>query len=217
MIGAILGVVQGVTPAGLATITTSSGVGYEVATTRAAASVSGSVFLHVHTHWTAENGPSLYGFLSHNERDAFRFLMGATGIGPKAAMSIIDTLGLEPALLAILNKDTKLLSSCQGIGKKSAEQLHISLSDKVETFCNSHPDVSLPVSSPTKAAASSDETHQKAAPAFKHNEEHVSMLKNLGFSKAQALQALEKSGVKPTDPFETVLRLAIPSRAPQKS
>ena len=48
--------------------------------------------LHIEHAWSAEQGPRLYGFVSREDRSAFRLLQSIQGVGPKAALSVLDIL-----------------------------------------------------------------------------------------------------------------------------
>lgn len=79
-----------------------------------------------------EDGQSLYGFHSSEERDFFKMLIEkVSGIGPGIALKIFSRLSLPVLRDAIRRGDIALLSQCPGIGKKTAERLVIELRDKV--------------------------------------------------------------------------------------
>jgi len=112
-----------------------AGVGYEVAipvTTAEKLPRAGNT-VRLHTHQTfREDGQSLFGFATAEERDFFRILTEkVSGIGPKTALNILSKLSLPVLQDAIARADVKLLSACPGIGKKTAERLVIELRDKV--------------------------------------------------------------------------------------
>jgi Holliday junction DNA helicase RuvA len=73
-----------------------SGVGYVVRCgTRTLArlpAIGDDVLLHVETRWTQEGGPTLYGFPTREERRAFVVLTAIQGVGPKAALAVLDVL-----------------------------------------------------------------------------------------------------------------------------
>lgn len=79
-----------------------------------------------------EDGQSLYGFHSAEERDFFKMLIEkVSGIGPGIALKIFSRLSLPVLRDAIRRSDVALLSQCPGIGKKTAERLVVELRDKV--------------------------------------------------------------------------------------
>lgn len=76
----------------------------------------------------------LYGFLNKEERDFFKLLIDAPGIGPKVAMNILADMGPERFKLAVLKEDLQLISSISGIGNKLAKKIIIELKEKINQF-----------------------------------------------------------------------------------
>lgn len=111
------------------------GVGYEVnipvTTAERLPAVGAEVFLLTYQIFR-EDGQSLYGFSTNEERDFFSLLVEkVSGIGPKIALNILSRLSLSVLRDAIVRGDVALLAQCPGIGKKTAERLVIELRDKV--------------------------------------------------------------------------------------
>jgi Holliday junction DNA helicase RuvA len=111
------------------------GVGYEVnipvTTAERLPTVGAEVFLLTYPVFR-EDGQSLYGFSTTEERDFFSLLVEkVSGIGPKIALNILSRLSLSVLRDAISRGDVALLAQCPGIGKKTAERLVIELRDKV--------------------------------------------------------------------------------------
>ena len=112
------------------------GVGYEV-------SVPMSTFynlpaLHekvvLHTQLIVrEDAHLLYGFLSNEERVAFRQLLKISGVGPKLALSVLSGLSLNDLAVAVANKEVGRLTKIPGVGKKTAERLLLELQGKFVT------------------------------------------------------------------------------------
>lgn len=130
MIGRLRGVVADRT--GDRVVIDVGGVGYEVAVTaRDAADLpkDATVTLHVHTH-VREESFDLYGFASVTDREAFRLLLGASGIGPKVAMAILSTFRIDDLRRALLTEDVAALTAVPGIGKRSAQKLILELQPK---------------------------------------------------------------------------------------
>ena len=92
--------------------------------------------LYTHLHWHQENGPSLYGFDSKDAKLVFMLLIECNGIGPKAAISILNQAEGSNIITAIAEKDSKFLSSLSGIGAKKAEQIILTLHAKVTKIIN---------------------------------------------------------------------------------
>ena len=91
-----------------------------------------------------EDGWSLYGFLEEAERRFFQRLTSVQGVGPKIGIALLSSLGVERGARALREKNIALLSSVNGIGKKTAERLALELGEKVEDFTEA-PAISVPV------------------------------------------------------------------------
>ena len=81
-----------------------------------------------------EDGWALYGFLDETERRFFQRLTSVTGVGPKIGIALVSALGVERGARALREKNIALLSSVNGIGRKTAERLALELGEKVEEF-----------------------------------------------------------------------------------
>jgi Holliday junction DNA helicase RuvA len=77
-----------------------------------------------------EDGWSLYGFDSAIERQVFRHLLTASGVGPKLALAVLSSLGPERTVRSIQSRDLSALSSVSGIGRKKAERMVLELQDR---------------------------------------------------------------------------------------
>jgi holliday junction DNA helicase RuvA len=77
-----------------------------------------------------EDGWSLYGFDTAMERLVFRYLLTASGFGPKLAIALLSSLGPERTVRSIQARDLSALSSVSGIGRKKAERLVLELQDR---------------------------------------------------------------------------------------
>ena len=78
-----------------------------------------------------EDAFDLFGFASKEEKRCFEMLIGISGVGPKAAISILSSNTPTALALAVLNDDIKALSSAPGIGKKIAQRIILELKDKL--------------------------------------------------------------------------------------
>ncbi len=86
----------------------------------------------LYTHLAVrEDGIELFGFGSESERVCFNQLISVSGVGPKAAMSILSTMTPDKFSLAVCTEDTKAISKAQGIGGKTAARIVLELKDKV--------------------------------------------------------------------------------------
>lgn len=91
---------------------------------------SESTQIYTHLQFRDEQ-PSLYGFGSAAERDLFRHLIAVSGIGNQLALALIDTLGLEELVSAIVTGNIRLLSKTPGVGQKTAERIALELKTKL--------------------------------------------------------------------------------------
>ena len=78
-----------------------------------------------------EDGIELFGFISETELDAFKMLLTVSGVGPKAAISILSLLTPEKFALAVCTEDRKTISKAAGIGPKTAARIILELKDKL--------------------------------------------------------------------------------------
>lgn len=73
----------------------------------------------------------LYGFLTKDELQVFKLIIGVSGIGPKGGLGILSQLSPDDLRFAVASKDVKAISAAPGIGKKTAEKLILELKDKL--------------------------------------------------------------------------------------
>jgi len=111
-----------------------SGVGYEVFLTTDALTrlpdSSEEIFLHIYTQ-VREDAIVLYGFLETEDKEMFLYLTSVSGIGPKLGLAALSGMRVAELCRAIAAGDIKLLTSLQGVGKKTAERICVELKDKV--------------------------------------------------------------------------------------
>lgn len=92
-------------------------------------SVGDLVMLHIDSQ-TREDGTRLYGFLTREERQAFVVLQGVQGVGPKAALAVLDVLTPGELASAVAREDKALVGRAQGVGPKLAQRIVVELKDK---------------------------------------------------------------------------------------
>src|SRR5262245_46475707 len=177
------------------------GVGYEVAvplsTFYTLPDLGGEIALRVHTH-VREDQLALYGFATPLEQQLFERLIGVSGIGPKIALAALS--GIEPAELvrAVRTADVARLTSIPGIGKKTAERIHLELKDKLPA--------AIAAGTPsTTGAPSADESRADL----------LSALVNLGYQRVAAEKAIEAAykTLGADARFEAILRQALKTMA----
>ena len=87
----------------------------------------------IHTFmYVREDQLALYGFLTRDDLEIFKMLIGVSGIGPKGALGILSTIAPNQFRLAVLSGDSKTISKSPGIGPKTAQKLIIELKDKMK-------------------------------------------------------------------------------------
>lgn len=186
MIYSICGTLKALEPqdsAYYAVIETSGGVAYEMKTTytTAAQCPKEGEKVSLLTHFSVREGAvDLYGFFDREERRFFQMLTSVSGIGPKAALSILSSVTPSQLALCIASGDSKALVACKGIGNKTAQRIVLELKDKVgneEVEAGVTGSESMPISTGIISGSAS---------------EAISALVVLGYSRAEAVSAVEK-------------------------
>lgn len=142
-----------------------------------------------------QDGITLFGFATKEEREMFLRLTTVSGIGPKTAIGILGSMSMRDLTLAIVTGDTAVLSRAPGIGKKTAQRIALELkeqisSDEVEGLSSFAPGAA--------AAVSQSDPITEAMIA----------LQSLGYTQGEAMQALSSVKDKSDQPDELV-RLAL--------
>lgn len=86
--------------------------------------------IHIESQWSESAGTRLYGFLTREERQAFVLLQNIQGVGPKAALSVLDVLPPAELAQAVAREDKALVGRAQGVGPKLAQRIVTELKDK---------------------------------------------------------------------------------------
>ena len=140
----------------------------------------------IHTYLNIrEDAMQLFGFLTKEDLNVFRLLIGVNGIGPKAGLNILSCLSPDELRFAVLSGDAKGISATPGIGKKTAEKLILELKDKlnIEDMLEhaAHGGDSEDLASGTDTASNTMQA------------EAVQALTALGYGSAESLRAVKKS------------------------
>ncbi len=162
-----------------------AGVGYwvQVSTTTARALPPDGEDVFLFTHLVVrEDAHQIFGFHERDERRLFELLIGVSGVGPKVALAVLS--GLKPAALARAIRDENLavLVAVPGIGRKTAERLVVELRDKIELIATA-------ADEPAATAGSG----RRGGPRSEHFEDAVAALVGLGYSPAQAQDAIRRA------------------------
>lgn len=174
------------------------GVGYALnATVNTLSNIKSGVKVKLYvSEAIGENNFDLYGFFTKSEKRCFEMLTAVSGIGPKAALSILSYNSPESLALAIMNGDEKALTVAPGIGKKIAQRVILELKDKISKELGGE-QISLPT---IPAALTSGDSILNDA---------MAALAVLGFSSAEIapiLKTVDVSGMSAEQIIKTVLK-----------
>lgn len=153
--------------------------------------------VHTYLH-VKEDAMQLYGFLTKDDLQIFKLLLGVNGIGPKVALGVLSALSPDELRFAVLSEDVTSISKAPGLGKKTAQKLilelkdRLSLEDAFEHKLNNH----------SLAAGDSAAAREPSAEA-------VQALVALGYSNSDALRAVRKVGLSEKMDVEEILKAAL--------
>ena len=142
-----------------------------------------------------EDAMQLFGFITKDDLDVFKLVIGVNGIGPKGGLNILSQLSADGLRFAVLSNDVKAISASPGIGKKTAEKLILELKDKLRLedvleHGNSKEDISNSIGNGVQSEA-------------------VQALVALGYGNTEALKAVRKVTINDTSKVEDVLKQAL--------
>jgi Holliday junction DNA helicase RuvA len=167
-----------------------NGIGLRVFVPISVINSLGSVGHHVDLHTSLivrEDGFALYGFLTEEEKRIFELLKGVSGIGPRLALAVLNTLSPDLLAGAIQRDDPDVIASVPGVGKKTAQKIVLELKGRL-----------LPVDLPPGLAAISS-----------LDTEIIEAMTTMGFSIVEAQAALQSIPAGAPDDIEERLRLAL--------
>ncbi len=162
-----------------------SGVGYKM-------TISQSTYDAMPPHLTVKEPPQvklysymaireddieLFGFMTLEELSAFKMLITVSGVGPKAAISILSTLSPAKLAIAVCTDDKKAISKASGIGPKTAARIILELKDKLKNQIDGE-------------ELSDDDVLISTSTASSHLNDAADALAVLGYSKNEAMSAL---------------------------
>lgn len=140
------------------------------------------------TEWT------IFGFRDVAERQLFNLLQSVTGIGPKLALGLVGTLGIDTLVEAVLSENQKMISQAPGVGAKVAQRIILELKTKIEDFAQSLGNKPLEPSIGKSAVF----------------EEVTEILGNLGYTATEIHAALKKAKeTNADDSAEDLVRFAL--------
>lgn len=141
-----------------------------------------------------EDGVSLYGFVSQEEKKIFLKLISVSGVGPKMGIAVLSAMSVKDLTAKIAAGDVKGLSAVKGLGKKTAERIVLELRDKIAP-------VFIDGDTPFVTESVSDEESDDA----------VIALMGLGFSRAECVQAVRKAKAAGAENIQQTISFALKS------
>lgn len=175
-------------------------IGYQIFITARDASAmppaGDEVLLHTFFN-VKEDAMQLFGFLSKDDMEIFKLLLGVNGVGPKAALGILSVMSADDIRFAVLADDAKTISKAPGIGTKTARKLILDLKDKVSLEDAFEKRLENQAGSPVPAVE--NDTVSEA----------VQALTALGYSSADALKAVRKADIAEGMTTEEILKSAL--------
>ena len=172
-------------------IHTASGIGYQVNMSQPL--IPGKQVEVFVSHIIREQSQDLYGFVSMEDKIFFETLLDVNGIGPKSAFNLVASLGVQQIVQAITFENVNILKSAPGVGKKSAEQIILSLKDKIQKM-NMGYSSAAPIND-SKGALSAETKIKSDPKLFKDT---LSALVELGFKDQDVLPLIQKHLVSET-------------------
>ena len=175
-----------------------NGIGYEIACSssvyqKLVAGKSGEVWTYMAVR---EDGISLYGFVSQEEKGMFLKLISVSGVGPKMGITVLSGLSLPDLVTKIATQDVKGLSKVKGLGKKTAERIILELREKIGCVDADTGEVLLFNDKPVEKEV---------------NQDAVVALMSLGFSKQESVSAVKKAQESGETQIEKIIGLALKS------
>ncbi len=173
-------------------------VGFQISiTSRDAArmpSVGHQVLLYTYLS-VREDAMQLFGFLSEDDLEIYRLLIGVSGIGPKAGLGILSVLSADDLRFAVLADDAKAIARAPGVGNKTAQKLILELKDKL----------SLEEAIEKKL----DNAADGGLELQENKNQAVQALVALGYSGSEALRAVKQVEISPDMDTEDILKQAL--------
>lgn len=157
------------------------------------------VKIHTYLH-VKEDLMQLYGFLTRDELQVFKLLIGVSGIGPKGGLGVLSALGPDDLRFAVASNDVKAIQAAPGIGKKTAEKLILELKDKLKLEDALEHSVD---------AAQNHATAAGDASAGEMTSEAVQALVALGYGNTEALKAVRQVEITEGMEAEDILRQSL--------
>ncbi len=164
-----------------------SGVGYLVfGPTSVITRANQGETITLHTHMVVrEDDMTLYGFLDQHQQRLFRTLIGVSGVGPKVALALLSLMDVDELSYAIASGNAAALARAQGVGQKLAARLVVELRDKMTKGAGPVPTLGI------------------------ESEEVIAALMSLGYSQAEAGDAVARAEFPEGAAIEEKVRIAL--------
>lgn len=178
-----------------------NGIGYEVLCSGAAyakliSDGQGEVYTCLQVR---DDGISLFGFVSLEEKNMFLKLISVSGVGPKMGITILSSMNINDIAVAIANSDVKKLTAAKGLGKKTAERIVLELREKVSAA-----ELTAPAKGKGAAQAPAEKLTDK-------EEDAVVGLMSLGYTRAESSRAVKAAMERGADTLEEIVMAALRS------
>ena len=174
------------------------GVGYKLTTSLITSEILREKLgqkIKIFTHLAVrEDGVELFGFESKEERECFNKLITVSGVGPKAAMSILSIMTPDNFAIAVCTDDAKAISKASGVGAKTAARIILELKDKLAVDMGT-------------VGASKSASKVTAIPRGGNFSEATEALMVLGYDKASVTNAL--AAIDPNAKVDELIRAAL--------
>ena len=173
-----------------------NGVGYELA-------CSGAAFAKLATDGKGEvytwlqvrdDGVSLFGFVSPEEKNMFLKLISVSGVGPRMGIAVLSGMNLSELAVAIASSDVKGLCAVKGLGKKTAERIVLELHGKI---------------SADEILGEAGEARPAAPVRSQADDDAVAALMNLGFTRQESTRAVERAKAAGAGTIEEIIGTAL--------
>lgn len=157
-----------------------NGVGFEINCSLAVyqslvKDMAGEVYTYMSVK---EDGISLYGFLSQEEKSMFLKLITVSGVGPKMAITVLSNMSLNELIVKITTADVKGLSQVKGLGKKTAERIVLELREKIGSIDKNTGEILF--------------TTPKNEEILPVNQDALEALIGFGFTKSECIKVLKE-------------------------
>ncbi len=211
MIATLYGLIFAVDPVSCVVIVECGGVGYQVQVSAGTLQylpspayradgeeIPDAKKVRLYTHMELrENSVDLFGFYTKEEKDIFELLISVSGVGPKAAMSILSLMTPRRLAMSIAAEDTKSISKAPGVGAKTAARVILELKSK---FAKLYPDTDGILDAPAAPKKTSATDTAKLSDAKE-------ALAVLGYSRSEIVAALKNASM--DDSLEDIIKKAL--------